>query len=217
MNETPTPKPRRGCFFYGCIAGAVCLVAILVAALLALQMFKKVLNQYTDTKPAALPKVELSAAQIEAVQRRVDTFQDAVSAGRPVPPLELTSDDLNAVIASRADFQGIKDKVYLRVEGDKLNAQVSVPMEQIGLPLKGRYLNGQATFNVALHNGMLYVTPAVIEVKGKPLPDAYLEKLRRENLAGGVNENSKASIALNRLEAIEVKDGKVILIPKVEK
>lgn len=217
MQEPSVSKPRRGCFFYGCIAGAVCLVAILVAALLGLQMFKKTLNQFTDTKPAPLPKSELTPAQIEAVQKRVEVFQDAVSGGQPVARLELASEDLNAVVASRAGFQGIKDSVYLSIDGDKLKAQVSVPMEQIGLPFRGRYLNGEATFNIALQNGMLQLNPSAIEVKGRPLPDVYMQKLRMENFARGLNEDSKASATLSRLEKIEVKAGKLVLVPKQEK
>lgn len=212
------PKPRRGCFFYGAIAAVVCLVLLMVVFLVAFQMFKRALNQFTDTKPAPLPRLELTRAQIEQVQRRFDLFQDAVSTGRPTPPLELTGDDLNAVIATRADFQGLTNKLYVRIDGDKLDAQLSIPMEQLGLSMfKGRYLNGQATFAIFLENGLLRIAPDKVTVKGKPLPDIYMQRLRSENLARGVNENSKASIALNRLEKIEVKDGKVIVIPKQEK
>src|SRR5512140_1705743 len=105
MDPSQVPKSRHGCFFYGCIAGAVCLVAILVAALLGLHMFKKVLNQYTDRRPAPLPSIQLSPAQVEEVQRRVELFQDAVSSGRSAAPLMLSSDELNAIIATRPDTQ----------------------------------------------------------------------------------------------------------------
>lgn len=220
MTSQPTqpPKPSRGCFFYGCIAGIVCLVAILVAFLLGVHMFKKVLNQYTDTKPAALPALTMPAAQVEAVQRRVNAFQEALSTGAAVPPLELSSDDLNAIIGAGADFQALKDKVYLRVEGDKLNAQVSVPMAQIGLPMfRGRYLNGQATFAITILDGRLIVSPSAISVKDKALPEVYMQKLRSENLAAAVNQNSNASVVLSHLEKIEVKDGKLSFVPKPEK
>jgi hypothetical protein len=218
---TPQPestKPRRGCLFYGSIAAIVCLVAMLLAVLLGLHMVRKVVNQYTDTKPATVPALALTAEQINQVQHRVDQFQDALGSGRPTAPLELNSDDLNAIIASRVDFQGLKDKVYLKVEGDKITAQVSLPMEQLGLRIfKGRYLNGEITFSVSVVNGRLRISPSMVTVKGKPLPETYLEKLRGENFASGINDSPKASVALNRLEKVEVKDGKVILIPKEEK
>jgi len=35
MNDQ-TPKPRRGCFFYGCITGVVLLVIVLGALLVGL-------------------------------------------------------------------------------------------------------------------------------------------------------------------------------------
>ncbi|MGE5734645.1 MAG: hypothetical protein ACM34E_06110, partial [Acidobacteriota bacterium] len=153
--SSPPAKARHGCYFYGCIAGIVCMVAILVAFLLGVHMFKKVLNEYTDTKPVPLPRSELTAAQVEELQHRIDAFQDAVSTGRPTPPLELTSQELNAIISTRADFQGLSNKVYLTIEGEKLNAQVSMPMEQIGLRMfHGRYLNGEASLSVALDRGL---------------------------------------------------------------
>ncbi len=218
MNEQSPPKRQHSCLFFGCIAGAVCLVAILLVFLLGVHMFKKALNQYTDTAPMKLPQVQLSQPEIEEVQRRFNAFSDAASAGRPTPPLELAPDEINALIASNPDLSAAKDKLYLSIQDNHLQAQVSLPMDQIGLTMfKGRYLNGTATFSVSLQNGLLFLTPVGITVKGKPLPRVYLDKLRRENFATGINNNSRASVALNRLQSIEVKDGKVVLVPKLEK
>jgi hypothetical protein len=218
MNEQPPVKRQHGCLFYGCIAGAVCLVAILVAFLLGLHMVKKALNQFTDTKPMPLPVVQMSQAQIDEVQKRFDAFTDAVGAGRSTPSLELTSDEINALIANRPGLSAAKGKLYLTVQDGRLQAQISLPMDQVGLPmLKGRYLNGTSTFAVSLQNGILFVTPVEILVKGKPLPGVYMDKMRQQNFATGINNDSQASVALNRLQSIEVTDGKLILVPKEQK
>jgi hypothetical protein len=218
MDQTTPPKRQHGCLFYGCISGAVCLVLLLLGFLVLFQLVRKAVNQYTDTAPMKLPVVQLSQPEIEEVQRRFNNFSDAASAGRPTAPLELTSDEVNALIQNNPDFQGARDKLYLSIAGTNLHAQVSLPMSQLGLTLfKGRYLNGTATLAVSLRSGVLQLTPLQITVKSKPLPGVYMDKIRHENLATSINNNSRASVALNHLQSIEVTDGKLILVAKKEK
>ncbi|HWW01508.1 MAG TPA: hypothetical protein VNZ64_17555 [Candidatus Acidoferrum sp.] len=215
MPDQPTPKPRRGCLFYGCLTGVVCLVAILIAFLLGLHLFKKMLNEYTDTKPMLLPAVQMAPAQIEQLQRRVDAFRDAVRAGRPAPPLELSSDEINALIANEPDFRGLHNRLYVTLEGDKVKGQVSFPMGRVGLPLfHGRYLNGTGTLSVSLKDGLLRIIPQEILVKGKPLPSVYMDRIQSENLATQANDNPHSAETFSQLQSIEIKDSKLIIVPK---
>lgn len=201
--------------FYGCITGVVCLVAILVAFLLGLHLFKKMLNEFTDTQPMPLPSVQMPAAQVEQVQRHVAVFREALRAGKTPPALELSSDEINALIANDPEFQGLRGKLYVTLEGDKVKGQLSVPMSHIGLPLfHGRYLNGAGTLSVSFQNGNLRITPQEILVKGKPLPGVYMERIRSENLAAQANDDPRSAEALGRLQSIEIKDGKLRIIPK---
>lgn len=215
----PTPAKRQhGCLFYGCIAGAVCLLAILVAFLLLLHMGKQALNGFTDTKPSPLPALNLTQPEIEELQRKFDHFKDAASSGRPVPPLALSSDEINGLLANSPEFHETQGKIYVKVEDDHLQAQFSVPMTDLGLKVfKGRYLNGTGIFKVSLQNGLLVMTPVDIFVKGKPLPESYMAKIRQQNFATGINNNSQASVAFNRLQSVEIREGKLVLIPKLEK
>ncbi len=218
MDQATPPKRQHGCLFYGCISGIVCLVLILLAFLLLFHMARKALEKYTDTAPMKLPIVQLSQPEIEEVQRRFNNFSDAASNGRPTPPLELNADEVNALLENSPDFRAAKGKIYVGMTNSHLQALVSLPMNQIGFAFfRGRYLNGSATFAVSLQNGILFLTPVDITVKGKPLPKVYMDRLRRENFASGINNNSRASVALNRLQSIEIKDGKLILVAKKEK
>jgi hypothetical protein len=217
MNEPTPPKQRRGCFFYGCLSGVVCLVAILVAFLLGLYQVKRMLNFYTDTRPVALPSVQMPPAELEQLKRRIEEFTDAVRTGRPTQPLSLSADELNAMIGSDPNLARVKGKLYVTLEGDRLKGQISLPMDDLGLPFfRGRYLNGTGIFAIGLHNGELLVTPDSLVVKGKPLPGVYMDKIRSQNLAASLSNNPRASVALNHLQDIRVTDGKLILVPKVE-
>src|SRR5207302_9903530 len=163
------------CFFYGCITCVVCLVAILIAGLIGLHQLKKMLYEYSDDKPLALPKVQVSPAQAQEIQRRVESFRDAVQTGRSTPPLELTTDEINALIATDPQFENLRGKVFVEIEADRLKGQVSVPFSDLGLNrFRGRYLNGTGTFSISLKNGSIDVRAEQIEVKGKPLPKTYM-------------------------------------------
>lgn len=218
MTEQPPVKPRRGCFFYGCLSGIVCLVIILVAFLLGLYQLKKMLNFYTDSHSVPLPTVQLSPAALDELKQRIENFQDAVRSGRPTPPLELSSDEINAYIETDPNFAKVKGKLYVTIEGNRLKGQVSLPLDDLGLRLfRGRYLNGSGVFDVRIHNGYLVVTPEVLVVKGKPLPGVYMDKIRSQNLADSLNNNPRASVAFNHLQEIRVGDGKLVVVPKLEK
>ena len=214
----PAAKPRRGCVFYGCITGLVLLVLVLGGLMVGLHYVRKMVNQYTETGPMELPALQMSQGEIDKVKQRFEAFQKAVREQRPTEPLELSADDINALIASGSDRQALKGKFYVSLDGDKLKGEVSVPLQQIGLSMfKGRYLNGNATFSLSFRNGALSVSPQTISVKGKPLPETYMREIRKQNLAEGFTSETNAVAVLQGLEDIQVKDGKLVVVPKEKK
>jgi hypothetical protein len=212
-----TPKPRRGCFFYGCITGVVLLVMVLGALLTGLHYVKKLVNSFTDTQPIELPTVQMSQAEIDKLKQRFETFQQEIREGRLTKPLTLTADDINALIASGAEWKTLKGKFYIRTEGDQLKGDVSVPLQEVGLAMfKGRYLNGRATFDLVFSNGALVVTPRNILVRGKPLPEVYMQEIRKQNLAVGLTNQPAAVAVLKGLQDIRVEAGNLVIVPKKE-
>jgi hypothetical protein len=129
--------------------------------------------------------------------------------------LILTSDEINALIANDPDFGALKGKLYVTISADNVKGQLSVPMDSVGLPLfKGRYLNGKGTLNVSLHNGRIRLSAMSFVVKGKHVPEVYMDQIRKHNLAEGINSDPRATAALDRLQDIKVQDGKLVVIPK---
>jgi hypothetical protein len=213
--EDQKAKGPRGCFFYGCISGAILLVLILIGALVGLQLFKKMLNQFTDTQAVALAPVALSQPEIEQLKQRVDIFRRDIQTGKAVTPLTLSAEEMNAIIQNSPE---LKDKLRVLIEGDKLKGQVSVPMDQLGLPMfKNRYLNATATLSLSLNNGALSLNAQDVTVKGKPIPDVYQQRIRTANLLQGVPVDPRLTDALNQLEEIKVSDGKLVIVPKPAK
>jgi hypothetical protein len=214
MTDQPQ-KRRRSCLFYGCITGLLLLTVVLVAGLAGLRLARKMFNDFTDTKPMRLPTVQLAPGDLDALQRRVETFRDAVRLNKPTGQLALTSDEINALIATDPDLQELKGKLFVTIQNDQVNGQVSLPMEQIGLPVfHGRYLNGTGTFEISFRNGFLHINPQTFVVKGKPVPEVYMEKVRKQNLATDLNHNPRAQVAMDKLQDIKIKDGKLVIVPK---
>jgi hypothetical protein len=216
--EPPVALPRqRGCFFYGCIIASV--LALLVAILLGIGIYivyvflNQGIKEYTATEPRALPKSEMPAEQVQTLKDRVEAFRNAVKEGTPAEPLELTSDDLNALIEADPDLKG---KIFVKIEGKEIKGQVSLPLDAFAkVPLlgmlKGRYLNGEATFKASLDDGFLLIRLDSIEVNGKSPPDEMMNGLRQQNLAKDFFKDPKAAELLRKIESLEVKDSKIIL------
>ena len=209
-NPAPPPK-RRGCLFYGCLT---CVVLALISGLMVFLTVRAIKNKvyaYTDTQPMQLPKVEMSDAESESLKQRVASFGEAMEQGKAAEPLILTERDINALLARAANTKELADKVYVSVNGNQIKGQVSLPLSFLGWLGKGRYLNGEATFNVSLENGVLIVTAQEIKVKGKPLPESVMKQLRQENLAKEAYKNPENAEAIRKLESIQVEDSRAII------
>ncbi len=188
---------------------------MLVAGLLGLYQLRRMLDRYTETQPMPLPAVEVAPEKLQQIQRRVEAFRDDLRAGRYPPPLALTSEEINALISHDPELQSLSGKVFVVLEGDRLLAQISLPLQELGLPrFKGRYLNGKGDFSLALNKGTLDIHALDLTVKGQPVPPTYMNAIRKHNLADTANENARASVGLNLLQSIEIRDSKVILVPK---
>ena len=70
----------------------------------------------------------MPAEQRQVLKDRVEAFRKAVEAGTPTEPLVLTSDDLNALIEENPDLKG---KIYVKIEGDEVKGQVSIPLDKL--------------------------------------------------------------------------------------
>jgi hypothetical protein len=214
------PAKRRGCFFYGCITVLVMMVLVGVAGFFTIRYFANKVTafvvQYTDTAPMTLESVEVSAAEYQQLDKRVTAFADAVNARKATPALVLTGNDVNALIANNPAWKGLKDKVYVTIEGDQIKGKVSIPMDDLAqVPflsrLKGRYLNGSAAFKVSLANAVLAVTIQSLEAKGQSPPPQLMAQLQTVNFAQNATQDPKTQEMIGRLESIEVKDGKLTI------
>src|SRR5437660_3989762 len=117
MTATNQPvKRRRGCFFYGCLTSSILALVILALPVL---IYLKILNMF-DTKPAALPTLDMSDADMQQVRQRVDTFRNDVRSAHPTQPLTLSANEINALIATDPSLKALKGKVYVNIEDSQV-------------------------------------------------------------------------------------------------
>jgi hypothetical protein len=220
FSPEPYESPReRGCFFYGCIIASVLAVLFLVAMGVLLYVLYRAVGQlvdeYTATVPRELPKVEMPAEKRQTLKERVEAFRKAIDTGTPIEPLVLTGDEINALLEENPVLHG---KIFVAIEGEKVKAQVSIPLESIGVPmLGGRYLNGEAELKASLSEGVLIVTLESFEVNGKHPPSQFLDSLRTQNLAKDAYKDPKNAEQIRKLESIAIKDGKIIIKARVKR
>ncbi|MCU0248300.1 MAG: hypothetical protein MUC42_17155 [Bryobacter sp.] len=207
----------RGCFFYGCLTAVVLVVVAAVGGYFGIRYYvNKLVNTYTDTAPLAIPTVETTQAEADALLEKVRTFKTAL-AGGTAEPLAIGTKELNTLIAFSPDFKDLKGKAYVAVEDDKLRGQISLPLD--GLPLvgaKGRYLNGEAALKASLENGVLMVTLDSLKIKGQDAPSEVIAAFQKQNLAKDAYQNPDPAKVLSQMESISIKDGAMTIKPRAK-
>ena len=201
--------------YYGGIVGGILLFVIILVAFLGWHYTKGLVNQFTDTQPMPLPEIKLATEEVNRLQNRIESFRKAVEEDKPIEPLVLTVDEVNECIAMDPNLMALKGRLYVTVEGSRVNAQLSIPAEDLGLDsLRGRYINATVTLAVSLTNGSLQIMAESLSGKDKPLPEIIMRHIRGRNLAEKWNSDAQARGVFSQLESVQVQDGKIIITPK---
>jgi hypothetical protein len=177
---TPPVKQGKGCLFYGCASALVISVVLIIGIYFgARYVFNKVVDEYTQAAPVALPPLDNSTESYLKVKGRVEAFQSAVRNGEP-STLELTAPEINTYLSSHPGLEGVTEYFRITLEGNILKCLLSVPLDQMGV--ESRYLNGVASVSVAMENGKPYAEMKEMRVGDKALPDEAIKQFSSKNL-----------------------------------
>jgi len=208
-------KSGRGCLFWGGIIAAVLFLLLLLTVYGAYRYAKHLIAAWTDTKPLPAPALQMSHSEVTNLQARVHAWDDGLKHNQPVGPLTLTADEVNALIAAEARTSGPPPRLFFSFNSNQVQAQISVPLNgMFGHWLDGRYLNGSGNFAVSLRDGNLALHVKSLAVKGKPLPENFMQPLRAQNFAEGWTNDPDLSAAIGKFQEIKIEEGKLIVIPK---
>lgn len=205
----------RGCLFWGGIIAAVLLLCFLLTVYAGYRYIRHLVYEYTDSKPVEVATLRLSDAELTNLQARVKGFNDALESNKPVGPLVLTADEINALLNRTAKTNSEPmPRLYLSFNEDRVQAQVSIPLDGLGLQmLHGRYFNGSGDLSFSLNDGRVVLRVKSLSVKGKPVPEQWMQGIRNQNLADAWTNNPDFGNAFSRLESIGIHDGKLVIVP----
>lgn len=225
MSETYTPPPfapspkRSGpnCLLLTAIGCGVLLLLFVLLIVLtfffARSALRKLVDEWTEPTPITLPESDMDPETYAALRDRFEAFKQGLTAGTADAPLALTGDEINALIQNHPDWETVRGKAHVSLDGDVVRAEVSIPLDGIPLIGAGRYLNGSAAFDVSVDNGVLYVYLAEATVKGRSAPEEMIASFRAENLAADLNRNPEIRTHLRRIKSVRISDGVLHIEP----
>jgi hypothetical protein len=213
---------KPGCVFYGCltlgILGLLLGTGLGVGAWYVMKKFNAMVEEYTAVEPVELPSVEMSESDYAALTERVTGFGQALRDGTAVEPLVLTADEINVLLARGAVSEAWQGRLHVRMEGDQVRGQMSLPLDLLAqhrlfARLRGRYLNGAVRLGVGMEGGRLAVRLVGAEVNGQAIPAEVMQALQSVNLADPAYNDPAQAGTLSRIGRVEVKEGRLVVVP----
>jgi hypothetical protein len=202
------------CCLFGCLGAAVIGIIVLVAGFFgAKHMYGKLMNQYTQAQPQEMPQVQMSETEVLRVRQEWQAFKARTEAGE-AGRIELTDDQVNALIASEEDWAELKGRIFLRFEKGQVQGMVSMPLDEFLPGAEGRYLNGEGTFNVSCADGRLHIYMKSLQLGDKQIPEQIMTGLKGTDLAEEIytdSSNKETVEQLSRIKRLEFLPGRMVV------
>jgi hypothetical protein len=213
--EAPPQRKGLGCFGRGCLISLIFAIVLAIACLAGMYWglhrhsalfygsYWMAKTRSLAEAPTPVPEFNPSDQQIQLVQERRQEFEQKTRAGQSAE-IELSADDINALIATSEDF---RRKVFVSIDRNQLRFQVSVPIGEF-FGRQGYYFNGDVI--IELESAQSPDGPRIsrITINGDQVPTDFLNwkygsRQLREYLDEQRNEYEVGTV--------EIRDGKVIL------
>ncbi len=210
-------KRGRGCLFYLAIILALAGVVVIAAAWAGTHYSKRIVNEFTASQSMPMADIELSSDERVRLNDQISEFGTALRDGKAVEPLTLTVPQANAWIATDTRVVSLRHHFEFRsFSADQISGTMSYPGEQLGLmPLRGRFINATGTFSLEVRSNRIQFNAVSLSTPGgKAFPPTFAQAIRMRNLAAELNAMPQITNALKGVQSIEVRDGKLIILPK---
>lgn len=168
--------------FYGC--AIMVMAALIFGGIIAWSAYTffeqdKAIAKITVDQPVKLPPVVVTPEARAALEKRLSDFGDAAKKGTSAE-LTLTLADLNAIVSIAPDtgYGSYADLVRFEStlpEKSGIVGQVCLPLNNMKFwEDKKRYLIGQITFYIHIHEEGLDAKVMDVKVPGKEVPDGFI-------------------------------------------
>jgi hypothetical protein len=205
--EPPLPQRGMGCFAKGCLILVIFFIVLAIAfvggSYLAIRYLRR---EYFPRTHVQLSTSMATEQEQETVRARWDAFEKTARAGEPAR-IELTADDLNALIDSEPKLRG---KAHVSIDNNVGHLQVSIPLANVRW-LRGHYVNAECTVQSAVGGRPDDARITRIVVNGRSVGEEVLRwQYRSWSLHRYLSDWSND----NNLERFEIEDDKVMLQTK---
>jgi hypothetical protein len=205
--EPPPRAPRQGmgCFAKGCLILAIFLCVLFAAFVVgSIYAVRHLRTTFFATEHVDLPPNNSTPEEQQLALAHWKIFERSARAHMPAR-IELTADEINAIIAADPDLRG---KAYVTIEGNVGRLQVSVPLNTRWF--RGRYINGECEVTASPDGDPSAARITNVLVNGNPMPEEALRFRGPFTLRRYIDEWTQT----NDLKTFEMRDGKVILETK---
>jgi hypothetical protein len=202
--EPPPAQRGLGCFAKGCLILAVFFILLALAFVAGTYFAAKYLRtEYFSAHHDHLPISQATVDEEQAARARWDAFEKSAHANQAAR-IELTADDLNALIASEPQLHG---NAYVTIEDNTAHLQLSMPIGKARW-LTGQYLNAQCSVQAAPSGKPEAALITSIVVNGRPVGEEFLSW---QYGSWSFKRYLSDWIGQTNLKTFEISDGKVIL------
>jgi len=202
--EPPPPQRGMGCFAKGCLILIAFFVLLLMAFIggtfLAVHYLRA---EYFPKSAVEVPAATATEQEQDLAATKWREFEQHARAHEPAR-LELTADELNALIASEPLFKG---KAHVSIEGDAAHLRVSIPLNEVRW-LKGHYMNGECTVQSGPTGDVGDMRITSVIVNNRAVAD---EAMQWQYGPWSVRRYINDWAADVHLKKFEISDGRVIL------
>jgi hypothetical protein len=202
--EPPPQQRGLGCFAKGCLILVVFVILLALAFVAGTYFAARYLRtEYFSAHHDRLPNSQATTDEEEAARARWDAFEKSARVNQAAR-IELSADDLNALIASEPKLHG---NVFVTIEDNTAHLQLSMPLGRSRW-LTGRYINAQCSVQSAPSAKPEDARITSIIVNGRPVGEEFLSW---QYGSWSFKRYLSDWTTQTNLKTFEISDGKVIL------
>lgn len=202
--EPPPHRGGLGCFAKGCLILLVFGILLCLSFIAGTYYASRFLRtEYFSGAHERLPISQASVDDEQAVRARWNAFEKAARAHEPAR-IELSADDLNALIASDTKLRG---DAFVTIEGNTAHLKVSMPIGKSWW-ISGRYINASCSVQSGESGKPEDARITSIIVNGRPVGEEFLSW---QYGAWSFKRYVEQWTGERYLKTFEISDGKVIL------
>jgi len=215
--DAPVEKKRgMGCWGCGCLILA--LVAVLFLGLVAggaYLLYSEAVS-LTSTTPATVPSFTGTDDVYQTAREKLSGFDHDLK-NHQAATIQLSADEINALISRDPDFIENKIHLYVTLSNDQARAQISLPVSffQLGI-LRDRYLNADTSFGLNFDPSAktLNLDLRSAQVGDRDIPADYLPMTQNEiNQVFNqmMQKDPNFEDFLQQAKSIRIKDGELVI------